>query len=436
MLARAALVAGAVASSFVGSALADEFAPRRFNADPSARALPTINESESAVSTQWNAREKSQNAAFEMTAAGNTLRWRVKQNGSAISTVAAKGTTTASRTSFAEKARAASRVQAASAIDDPFGDRKYAVKQAQFGEAVEPPQDFNPPGQVEPQPEVEPQPLQEEALPPRRPMFGAPRQPAPPAMEEPLPMSEAEMQEATDLGKYNDRNCSVDGKACEDFRSRVKSDILIDKDDLLDITAPLVLATDTDQQRERALQNFNRIPARQWRNRAGEVVATGRLREVAYRYAVINDESGKSVKVKLNELGDDEQCFLAGWWNVPSECLLGDEIHPGRDFIPSTMTWTASALCHKPLYFEEVQVERYGHTIGFFQPVVSGAHFFVNIAVMPYKMGINPPNECQYALGYYRPGSCAPWMVPPIPLSVRGAATQAAAVGIIYPLIP
>jgi hypothetical protein len=35
-------------------------------------------------------------------------------------------------------------------------------------------------------------------------------------------------------------------------------------------------------------------------------------------------------------------------------------------------------------------------------------------------------------LGYYRPGSCAPWMIPPFPLSLRGATTETlAALGII-----
>jgi hypothetical protein len=31
-------------------------------------------------------------------------------------------------------------------------------------------------------------------------------------------------------------------------------------------------------------------------------------------------------------------------------------------------------------------------------------------------------------LGYYRPGSCAPWLLDPIPLSVRGAVYEAGAV--------
>jgi hypothetical protein len=48
-------------------------------------------------------------------------------------------------------------------------------------------------------------------------------------------------------------------------------------------------------------------------------------------------------------------------------------------------------------------------------------------------MGVEPPHECIYALGHYRPGSCAPYMCNPIPISCRGAAIQAAAVtGAVY----
>jgi hypothetical protein len=40
-------------------------------------------------------------------------------------------------------------------------------------------------------------------------------------------------------------------------------------------------------------------------------------------------------------------------------------------------------------------------------------------------MGMDPPWECQYALGYYRPGNCAPFLVPAVPISVRGGLLQA-----------
>jgi hypothetical protein len=51
-------------------------------------------------------------------------------------------------------------------------------------------------------------------------------------------------------------------------------------------------------------------------------------------------------------------------------------------------------------------------------------------------MGIHEPCECLYPLGYFRPGSCAPKLIYPIPISPRGALYQAAAVtGVVY-LLP
>jgi hypothetical protein len=122
----------------------------------------------------------------------------------------------------------------------------------------------------------------------------------------------------------------------------------------------------------------------------------------------------------------------------PQECTLGEEPFQPRNFAPTTFTWKASALCHKPLYFEQVGVERYGHTWGpFLQPVVGGAHFFGSVILLPYKMGVEPPWECVYPLGYYRPGSCAPYTVGPVPISLRGVMAQAGAtLGFVYIFAP
>ncbi len=121
----------------------------------------------------------------------------------------------------------------------------------------------------------------------------------------------------------------------------------------------------------------------------------------------------------------------------PRECTLTEEtIEPfalgkvrrnavGHRWAPTTFTWKASALCHKPLYFEEKHIERYGHSWGpWLQPLASGAHFFLTVPALPYKMGIYPPCECMYTLGYYRPGSCAPRMIDPLPLSVRAVLAE------------
>ena len=116
--------------------------------------------------------------------------------------------------------------------------------------------------------------------------------------------------------------------------------------------------------------------------------------------------------------------------DFPPECDLDGGMFQARDWCNLTWTWKATNLCHKPLYFEQVQLERHGHTLpGPLQPFYSAGHFFVSAAFLPYKMGIHHPNECIYALGYYRPGSCAPYHVPGIPLSIRGAIYEAAAVG-------
>jgi hypothetical protein len=112
--------------------------------------------------------------------------------------------------------------------------------------------------------------------------------------------------------------------------------------------------------------------------------------------------------------------------DLPKECPLIGEAFQQRSFSPVTVTWTASSLCHKPLYFEDVQLERYGHAVGpWVQPFASAANFFATFPILPYKMGLETPDECLYTLGYYRPGSCAPYLFDPIPLSVRGALFEA-----------
>jgi len=103
---------------------------------------------------------------------------------------------------------------------------------------------------------------------------------------------------------------------------------------------------------------------------------------------------------------------------------------------PLNFAWTASGLCHKPLYFRELQAERYGHTIGpISQPFLSAAHFFCSAAVLPYQMGMRPPQECVYALGHIWPGDPAPRYLPAVPISLRGGIMQAGAVlGAVYVL--
>jgi len=120
---------------------------------------------------------------------------------------------------------------------------------------------------------------------------------------------------------------------------------------------------------------------------------------------------------------------------LPEECVIDRPVYYGRHFGQTCFMWKASALSTQAAYFEDVQLERYGNTIvcPALQPVVSGAKFFATIPILPYKMGVTPPNECVYTLGHRRPGNYAPYMVEPFPVSPRGALFQALAVtGVIF----
>lgn len=91
-----------------------------------------------------------------------------------------------------------------------------------------------------------------------------------------------------------------------------------------------------------------------------------------------------------------------------------------HDWYPMVAAWEAPAFYHRPLYFEEVNLERYGNQHMHLQPVYSAAHFFANTLALPYKMGVNAPCERIYTLGHYRPGDCNPHDRHGLPFSWRG----------------
>jgi hypothetical protein len=263
----------------------------------------------------------------------------------------------------------------------------------------------------QPQPEPQPQPQPQPQL-----------QPLP----QPLPEPAAQSPSAAPCGRtYNERDCCKDEQRCGAARQHWQQDALAKIS--LDITPKLRPDVgDAFEQRSERNADLTQAPLRTWRDRQGNVLATGRLTNVQQGRLLVLDANNQVVKVPWDDLCDDDLCFVTAWWRIPTECTFGDETYLARSWQPSTLTWKATGVSHKPLYFEEPQLERYGHTTGhFMQPVVSGAHFFLNLVALPYNAGINPPWECQYPLGYYRPGSCAPWLVPPVPLSVRGALWEA-----------
>ncbi len=73
-------------------------------------------------------------------------------------------------------------------------------------------------------------------------------------------------------------------------------------------------------------------------------------------------------------------------------------------------TWISPVFYHKPLYFEQPNLERYGQGAHrYLQPAASSIHFFGTIPLLPYKVLTQHPCEKYYTLGNRRPGNCNPY---------------------------
>ena len=107
-----------------------------------------------------------------------------------------------------------------------------------------------------------------------------------------------------------------------------------------------------------------------------------------------------------------------------------------REWLGYTYNWQASAFCHNPLYFEDVNLERHGHTLGCLQSAVSFAHFFGAVPLLPYHMTAEPPHECIYTLGHHRPGTYVPPHCNLPPLDPAAITAQAGVTAGLILLIP
>ena len=95
----------------------------------------------------------------------------------------------------------------------------------------------------------------------------------------------------------------------------------------------------------------------------------------------------------------------------------------GNSWCPMYAVWQTPNLCYNPLYFEEVNLERFGaRSPG--QSFISAAHFFSNVVTLPYAMGVQPPHCCYYSAGYGRPGNKYCYLMKRPVWSLRGATMQ------------
>ena len=124
---------------------------------------------------------------------------------------------------------------------------------------------------------------------------------------------------------YNERDCCKDEQKCGTARQHWQRDALAKIS--LDITPKLRPDVD-DAFEERSERNadLTQAPVRTWRDRQGNVLATGRLTNVQQGRLLVLDANNQVVKVPWDDLCDDDLCFVTAWWRIPTECTFG-----GRD---------------------------------------------------------------------------------------------------------
>jgi hypothetical protein len=94
-------------------------------------------------------------------------------------------------------------------------------------------------------------------------------------------------------------------------------------------------------------------------------------------------------------------------------------------------------FCYQPLYFQEVNVERYGRSFGMFQPVVSVVSFYGRVPLSPYMVFARPARRCTCPPHWTLPGYRIPeWERHEFVPSFAGGSAEAAAIAGLILLIP
>lgn len=391
---------------------ADEgFVPRTFSPSGSAKPLPKPTGSGISAKSMLGPKKKESGirlTSFNDSTDGNSLQWRKRTDTASLPTqeenqLSLDGPSTSnSGGSFAP-----------APVDDPFGDEETGTVQVR-------------------EPSSAPLRRGGSSLPVRYQDPAAQPPAEAPAVQEPAPAAATPMIDEPMAQEPMQAGGAYKGvNDCETFMQSLLNHPITDIE--LSVSPRFNPSELTENSRKEMLdRRIAGAMSRTWTDMQGKVVATGTFVDLTNGSVVIRSDDGSTIRVPYHSLSAGDRAEVCTIWQIPFDCRPIEGVYAQRSWCPQTYTWTASALCHKNLFFEDYTLERYGHTPGpVLEPFRSGAHFFLNIAAMPYKAGVYPPNECRYALGYYRPGDCAPWLGAALPLSARGAVYQTgAAIGI------
>jgi hypothetical protein len=122
--------------------------------------------------------------------------------------------------------------------------------------------------------------------------------------------------------------------------------------------------------------------------------------------------------------------MLASYPTLPRGPLPVRQWEPLAEIVPPPY------VCYDRLYFEQINMERYGWDLGVLSPLASVAAFYVDLFTLPYHAATEPLRRYECNSGYCLPGDPVPLLIYPPQLSLTGALGEAAAIGLGILIFP
>jgi len=116
----------------------------------------------------------------------------------------------------------------------------------------------------------------------------------------------------------------------------------------------------------------------------------------------------------------------------PNDPVISTETYQGRRFYPMRLEVAPYYLCHGRLYFQQINLERYGWDLGVFAPLISGTKFLYDFVTLPYHLATEPCRRFEYNTGWCLPGDPVPLLLYPLHVSPTGFVAE---VGTILALV-
>lgn len=120
----------------------------------------------------------------------------------------------------------------------------------------------------------------------------------------------------------------------------------------------------------------------------------------------------------------------------PDKPVLTKEPYFGRNWPSRKMLVEPHFVCHKRLHFEHVNSERFGWELGVFQPLVSTAQFYRDVAMFPMHAFSYPRRCYDCSAGKCLPGDPVPLYLYPPEFTLTGTAAEGLSIAALLAIFP